>query len=162
MNTLFISIVLVLSVFSFIVILKKELKMKHLLEEKEKLFQNTLHSEYEIFRITSSYEKIKQIIEQDEKERKCFNYNELLKLKKDISISFSSFSNELQIACPTLSPDEIIFCCLLKAKIPLIVIMYCLGNNDISPLKQRKYRIHQKMLQCRCEKLFDSIFTKKR
>ncbi|GHU79065.1 hypothetical protein FACS1894145_2420 [Bacteroidia bacterium] len=134
--------------------------MNCLLEEKEKLFQNKLHSECEIFKISLSYEKIRQLSEKVEKERKCFNQEEHWKLQEEIKISFSTFIKKLQTNCPKLSSGEIVFCCLVKADIPLSIIIYCMGNTEMSALKQRKYRIRDKMRQCQCEELFDSIFKK--
>jgi hypothetical protein len=107
-----------------------------------------------------SYEKIRRLSEKEEKERKCFNHDEHRKLQEDIKVSFATFTKELQTACPKLSPGEIVFCCLVKVDIPLSVIVYCMGNTETSALKQRKYRIRDKMRQCQCEELFDSIFNK--
>jgi hypothetical protein len=144
--------------FFLFIVIRKELNLKRLLKEKEKLFRERLHPEFETFRITSSYQKISQLNEQEEKQRKCFNPEERQRLKDDIKISFSKFSEELQIACPRLSPDEIVFCCLAKSGISFPVIGLCFGNIDLHAVKQRKYRIRKKMLQVQCEKLFDSIF----
>ncbi|MDR3220273.1 MAG: hypothetical protein LBU22_15085 [Dysgonamonadaceae bacterium] len=153
-------IIFTLSVFFLLIVIRKELNLKRLLEEKEKLFRERLHPDFETFRITSSYQKISRLNEQEDKQRKCFNSEERQRLKDDIKISFTKFSEELQASCPGLSPDEIVFCCLVKSGIAISIIGFCFGNTDLHALKQRRYRIHKKMRHYQCEKLFDSIFTK--
>jgi hypothetical protein len=76
----------------------------------------------------------------------------------EINFTFTEFIHIIQDACPALTGEEIVFCCLSKLGLPASVVASCMGNVDLHAVNQRRYRIKKKMTEAKREELFVSIF----
>jgi hypothetical protein len=132
-------------------------EIEGLRKEKEEFIRQHALMERKLFEKTESYQRIKRMIEQKETNRKCFSPEEQRLLHQDIHHVFTWFIHTLQTACPPLTPDNILYCCLEKLRLPRSIIGLCMGAVDSIAGKARRYRIKKKMGQCK--KLFEAIFA---
>jgi hypothetical protein len=116
--------------------------------------------ERKVFRLTDSCFNIKQLHKQTEK--KCFNSDKQQKLRLDINTVFEDTIQKIGLFCPTLTNDDLVFCCLAKLNLSNIEIGYCMGSLGGSAIKQRKYRVNEKMSEAQCGMLFDYIFEERK
>jgi len=61
-------------------------------------------------------------------------------------------------ACPALTDEDVVFCCLIKTGLDKMVVSRCIGSPGRQAVNQRKYRIKKKMRETKCENLFEVIF----
>jgi len=121
---------------------KEEELTKHIFQLESKLFQKTI-----------SYHLIEK-----NSDGKYFDLNEQKQLYSDIFSTYTTLVSTIWVACPYLTIDDIIFCCLTKLGIRNSDICYCMGCVNKQTVNQRKYRIKKKMIEVKREDLFDVIF----
>jgi len=94
---------------------------------------------------------------------KCNNRNLNSEERKQLSIDLRHFLKyfikTIEEACPSLTAEDVIFCCLFKLRIDNSFIFRCMGNVGKQPVNQRKYRIKKKMEEAKCVFLFELIFN---
>ena len=92
--------------------------------------------------------------------KKCLTPNERQLLNVDIHYVFTRLIKTIKEACPSLTDDDVIFCCLAKSGLENSMVCRCMGSVSKQTTNQRKYRIKKKMKEAKCDFLFDMIFTK--
>jgi len=107
------------------------------------------------------YAKIMKLADQKESDNiKVLNPSERKELKKNIEFVYSDFIDDLAVLCPSLTEEDIFFCCLSKLKLSLFAISICTGYSQTSSSRQRKYRIKKKMTEkTNNSELYNSIFA---
>jgi len=108
--------------------------------ELNDLILDVFQLECKLFMKMDSY----RLIEQKCKE-KCLNFDERQILNSGIHYSFTRLIKTINSACPDLTEDDIIFCCLSKTGLDASIICRCLGSISKKTINQRKYRIKKKM-----------------
>ena len=91
--------------------------------------------------------------------KKCFNTDERQQLNIDIHDVFTRLIKTIKLACPSLTSEDVMFCCLAKLGLDNSVVGRCMGSVSKQTINQRKYRIKKKMKEVKCDFLFDMIFT---
>ncbi|HJC95627.1 MAG TPA: hypothetical protein H9925_04155 [Candidatus Phocaeicola gallinarum] len=122
-------------------ILQREQVIRQLEEEKTKL-------KIWLFEQTPIYKKIKQLASQKdvcEKERKVLSNAEREKLSAVLFDIYQNYVSELKEKYPRLTDDDLLFLCLLQAKLEPLTIAMCFGFTNTLPINQRKYRLKEKM-----------------
>ncbi len=89
---------------------------------------------------------------------KCLTHNERQYLSMDIHYVFTRLIKIIKQACPSLTDEDILFCCLAKSGLESSVICRSMGNVGTQATNQRRYRIKKKMREAKCDSLFDLIF----
>jgi len=117
------------------------------------LFLDVFQLECKLFMKMDSYRLIEQKCNE-----KCLNFDERQTLNSEIHYSFTRLIKTIKDACPDLTEEDIIFCCLSKTDLDASIICRCMGNNCKKSTIQRKYRIKKKMIEAGCETLFEVIF----
>jgi succinylglutamate desuccinylase len=126
---------------------------ERLRKENDELLRHIFRLGFQLFMQTESYRKMEQ-----KRNKKCFNSEERQQLHTDIHNTFTKLIQIILENCPKATKEDIIFCCLSKLGLDSAVICCCMGNVNKQTANQRKYRIHMKMKEVKCEDLFDSIF----
>ena len=90
---------------------------------------------------------------------KCLTPNERQLLNMDIHYVFVWLIETEQRACPSLTDEDVLFCCLTKLGLDNSIICRCMGSANKQAANQRKYRVKKKMKAAQCDFLFDIIFT---
>ena len=122
--------------------------------ELNELILYTFQLERKLFMKTDSYSLIEQKCN-----NKCLTTYEIQQLNKDVRYAFVWLIKTIVDACPNLTVEDIIFCCLAKSGIDHSIIYRCMGNVNKKPVNQRKYRIKKKMEEAQCSFLFELIFS---
>jgi hypothetical protein len=122
--------------------------------EWNELINDVFNLECKLFMKMDSFRLIEQKCE-----KKCLDSNERQLLTADISYVYTRLIKTIKEVCPSLTDEDITFCCLEKAGLNSTVVSHCMGNINKQPVNQRKYRIKRKMEEAKCDFLFDMIFT---
>ena len=122
-------------------------------QKDEELTRHIFQLESKLFRNTISY----QLIEQNNS-GKFFNSNEQKQLFSDVFSVYTKLINTIWVVCPSLTSEDIIYCCLTKHGLTNTEICCCMGSVNKQTVNQRKYRIKKKMLDVKREDLFNLIF----
>ena len=122
--------------------------------EYNELILDVFNLECKLFMKMDSYRLIEQKCS-----KKCLNPNERLQLNTDIHYVFKRLITTVKEACPSLTDEDIIFCCLAKSGLENAVVCRCIGSVSKQTTNQRKYRIKKKIIEAKCEFLLDMIFT---
>jgi hypothetical protein len=121
---------------------------------------NRFDAERVTFRLTTSYRRIEQLEKQEQK--KYFTVTEQKEFQSEINRIFKDSIRQIRSFCPALTDEDLVFCYLAAEwDLPNSTMCYCFGNCSSLPIKQRKYRIKEKMTEAQCEAIFDCIFNKK-
>lgn len=110
--------------------------------------ERELELQKKLFFKTSIYKRIivlgKQNIsrKKDMKVLTCKERQNLDFLIKDI---FGVFIHKLKAKCPSLTEEDLLFCCLSKLDFSIQLISLCFGITDTNSIRQRKYRIKKKL-----------------
>ena len=121
--------------------------------ELNELLPEVLSMECKLFTKMDSYRLIEQKCD-----KKCLAPDEKQRLNVDIHYVFSWLIKTVTAACPNLTEDDIVFCCLEKTGLDSITICHCMGCISKQAVNQRKYRIKKKMHEAHCDDLFELIF----
>ena len=114
----------------------------------------------EILRKTNIFSHVIKLNSQkkDKKVGTILNNDEQDTLKKEIFITFETFIESLRKNCTSLTEDDLLLCCLSLLKLPNLTIGMCFGSSDANKIKQRKFRIKEKMNNSNYSFLFNFIF----
>ncbi|NDV82450.1 lipopolysaccharide assembly protein LapB [Bacteroides sp. 51] len=94
------------------------------------------------------YKKITKLAQQTESnDAKVLNPSEREELKNIIKFVYADLIEDLQSSCPSLTEEDILFCCLAKLNLSMFAISICTGYSQTSPSRQRKFRIKKKMVE---------------
>lgn len=121
--------------------------------EMNELILDVFNLECKLFMKMDSYRLIEQKCND-----KCLSSNEQQLLNSEIHYVFTRLIKILTEACPGLTEEDLVFCCLEKSGLDYLVVCHCMGSVGKKPENQRKYRIKKKMEEARCDELFDVIF----
>jgi len=122
--------------------------------ELNELILDVFQLECKLFMKMDSYRLIEQKCS-----KKCLDPNERQLLNSEIRYVFTRLIKTITEACPDLTEEDVIFCCLAKSDLDNSVICRCMGSISKKTVNQRKYRIKKKMKKAKCDFLFDIIFT---
>ena len=134
----------------------KEHQYKCLQVEHEELKQYVFQLESKLFSKTDAYRLIEQKCH-----KKCLNPDERKQLYTDIHYVFTRLIETIRKACPSLTEEDVMFCCLVKLGLDNSIVCRCMGSISKQTVNQRKYRIKKKMKEAKCDFLFDMIFVRK-
>ena len=90
--------------------------------------------------------------------RKCLNQDERKQLFLDIHYVFKRLIRIIKNSCPSLTNEDVMFCCLKKSGLDNKMAGHCIGCSSRPAVNQRRYRIKKKMKEFGCDYLFDMIF----
>ena len=122
--------------------------------ELNELILDVFNLECKLFFRMDSYRLIEQKCGE-----KCLNPDEKELLRSEIHYVFTRLIKTITKACPELTEEDILFCCLAKSGLDSLVIGRCIGSVSKQSVNQRKYRIKKKMQEADCSSLFEMIFT---
>jgi len=122
--------------------------------ELNELLLDVFNLECKLFMKMDSFRLIEQKCD-----KKCLSPNERQLLNEEIHYVFERLIKTVKESCPSLTDEDIIFCCLTKSGLDFKIISNCMGSISRQSVNQRKYRIKKKMQEARCDFLFDMIFT---
>ncbi|GHU89121.1 hypothetical protein FACS1894155_05390 [Bacteroidia bacterium] len=128
----------------------------HTIMEYDELLRDVFRLECQLFMKMDSYRLIEQKCS-----KKCFNLNERQLLNEDIHSVFIRLIKIIKEACPDLTGEDVMFCCLSRIGLDNSVICRCMGSVSKQTINQRKYRIKKKMREAECDSLFEMIFVRK-
>ena len=132
----------------------KENEYKYLQGEYNKLIHDVFQLECKLFMKMDSYRLIEQKCN-----KKCLNLDERQQLKTDVYYVFTRLIKTIKQACPSLTDEDVTFCCLAKSGLDNLIVCRCMGSVSKQTVNQRKYRIKKKMKEVKCDFLFDIIFV---
>jgi len=118
------------------------------------LILDLFQSECKLFMTTDSSRLIKQKCN-----NKCLSPDERQQLNREVRYVFTRLIKTMKEACPSLTAEDITFCCLAKLGLDNLLISHCMGDVNKQPVNQRKYRIKKKMEESNCIFLFELIFS---
>ena len=128
--------------------------------KSQRYLLNRFDTERIAFRLTASYRRIELLEKQETK--KYFTLMEQKEFLSEINRVFKDTTREIRVLCPTLTDEDLILCYLVvEWNLSNAIICFCFGNGDSAPVKQRKYRIKEKMKEVQSEEIFDYIFNNK-
>ena len=110
--------------------------------------------ECKLFMKTDSYHIIEQKCN-----NKCLTPNEMQQLNAEVQYDFTLLIKTIKKACPSLTDEDVLFCCLEKSGLDRSFIAHSMGDVNKQPINQRKYRIKKKMEEAKCDFLFELIFS---
>lgn len=119
----------------------------------EELMNDVFELESKLFMKTDSYRLIEQKCH-----KKCLNLDERKQICIDIHYVFTRLIRMIKNSCPSLTDEDVTFCCLKRLGLENHIAGRCIGGISRQSANQRKYRIKKKMKEARCEHLFDMIF----
>lgn len=132
--------------------------------KKEELFQlmkiDTINY-CEQFKKRPIYKRIIELSNQiKDKDYKILTYTEQEVLDQEIKKRFSRFISEVKSSFPGLTDDDIKLCCLSLLKLDTNSISLCFTVSGANTIKQRRFRIKQKMADESGNSLmYDFIFS---
>ena len=122
--------------------------------ELNELILDVFNLECKLFFRMDSYRLIEQKCVE-----KCLNPDEKELLRSNVHYVFERLIKTIKEACPELTEEDILFCCLAKSGLDSLMMGRCVGSVSRQSVNQRKYRIKKKMQEAECDFLFDMIFT---
>ncbi len=127
--------------------------LNFLLKEYEELIRYIFKVECDLFMKMESY----RILEQ-KRNLQSLSQKEQQQFYKDIYSVFVKLTQTIQDACPDLTKEDIVFCCLMRLGLDNTTISCCMGNITLQAFNQRKYRIKKKLKETESNELIDLIF----
>lgn len=121
--------------------------------EVKELINDIFELERKLFMMMDSC----RLLEQKCKEN-CLSSDEQKQLSIDIHYVFVYLIKVINNCCSDLTNEDILFCCLKKAGLEIMIAGRCVGSYSRQSINQRKYRIKKKMKSSGCDYLFDLIF----
>jgi hypothetical protein len=133
---------------------ERETENERLRKENDELLRHVFRMGCQLFIQTDSYKKLAQ-----KRNKKCFNTEERQQLHIEIHNAFAKLIQIIQKACPDLTNEDIVFCCLSQLDLDSSALCCCMGIVNKQAVNQRRYRIRKKMKEKECDTLFDRIFN---
>jgi tetratricopeptide (TPR) repeat protein len=171
----FITILFIATVLIILRNLKKKTIQRNqeleLLKKKEELIQLGQKNYYTVlkqiinfqcnqFKGIPIFSRITDLNSQINNQKATLTYKEQDILKDELYKIFNTSINKFQIRCPTLTEGDMIYCCLSLLKLSNSAISICFGSSDKNKIKQRKFRIKEKMTkETNNSDLFTFIFN---
>jgi len=121
--------------------------------EYDELIHDIFQLECKLFMKMDSYRLIKQKCGE-----KCLTQDEKQLLNSEIHYVFERLIKTITEYCPSLTDNDVIFCCLTKSGLDNTSIYHSMGDVSKQPINQRKYRIKKKMKEANCNFLFELMF----
>ena len=121
--------------------------------EYDELINYTFQLESKLFKKTDSY-----LLLEKKCSTKCFSPAEKQQLEKDVHYVFTRLVKTITQACPDLTCEDIIYCCLMKLGLQSDDIARCMGSFSKQAINQRKYRVRKKIKETKCSFLHNILF----
>ncbi len=151
-------------------ILKEEIKVlshaneinehKHadILNQRIKLWHQSLQICVRLFKTTTSYKKIQSIETSKNRKDKEITQEEISMINQEINEAFIEAIQELLEQYPSLTQDDLYYCILSYLQLSNNTIKACMKTGSQSALNQRRYRIKKQL----SELSFSIIFEDKK
>ena len=142
---------------------ERESNLEVLIQRKKEIESSLVEYQHTIFKEKKSHRMLAEFMKPQNTDKKLLNSKEQKQLQKDIFSSYVVFINQLKMECPSLSENDILFCCLLKLGIQYKQVHLLYGFSNSNTIRQRKSSIKKKMFASEnpSEDLYNSIFSDK-
>lgn len=134
-----------------------EHKYMDILNQRIKLWHQSLQICGRLFKTTPSFKKIQSMETSKNKKDKEITQEEISMIYQNISESFIEAMQELLEQYPNLTQDDLYYCILNYLQLSNNTIKVCMKAGSQSALTQRKYRIKKQL----CDLSFSIIFGAK-
>lgn len=92
------------------------------------------------------YKRIQKLTLQSlDEDIKLLSQTDRAELEKIVGMLYANFMKELRKVCPSLTDNDLYFCCLVNMGFSLQAISICTGFMDTTAARQRKSRIKKKL-----------------
>ena len=122
-----------------------EHKYAAILNQRIKLWHQSLQICVRLFKTTTSYKKIQSIETSKNKKEKEITQEEISMIYQDINESFIEAMQELLEQYPNLTQDDLYYCILNYLQLSNNTIKVCMKTESQSALNQRRYRIKKQL-----------------
>lgn len=122
-----------------------EHKYAAILNQRIKLWHQSLQICVRLFKTTTSYKKIQSIETSKNKKEKEITQEEISMIYQDINESFIEAMQELLGQYPNLTQDDLYYCILNYLQLSNNTIKVCMKTESQSALNQRRYRIKKQL-----------------
>ena len=116
-----------------------------ILNQRIKLWHQSLQICVRLFKTTTSYKKIQSIETSKNKKEKEITQEELSLIYQEINEAFIEAMQELLEQYPSLTQDDLYYCILNYLQLSNNTIKVCMKAGSQSALTQRKYRIKKQL-----------------
>ena len=116
-----------------------------ILNQRIKLWHQSLQICVRLFKTTTSYKKIQSIETSKNKKEKEITQEELSLIYQEINEAFIEAMQELLEQYPSLTQDDLYYCILNYLQLSNNTIKICMKAGSQSALTQRKYRIKKQL-----------------
>ena len=122
-----------------------EHKYADILNQRIKLWQQSLQIGVRLFKTTTSHKKIQSIETSKNKRDKEITQEEISLIYQEINEAFIEAMQELLEQYPSLTQDDLYYCILNYLQLSNNTIKICMKAGSQSALTQRKYRIKKQL-----------------
>ena len=122
-----------------------EHKYADILNQRIKLWQQSLQIGVRLFKTTTSHKKIQSIETSKNKRDKEITQEEISLIYQEINEAFIEAMQELLEQYPNLTQDDLYYCILNYLQLSNNTIRVCMKAGSQSALTQRKYRIKKQL-----------------
>lgn len=127
-----------------------------ILNQRIKLWHQSLQICVRLFKTTTSYKKIQSIETSKNKKEKEITQEELSLIYQEINEAFIEAMQELLEQYPSLTQDDLYYCILNYLQLSNNTIKVCMKAGSQSALTQRKYRINKQLSDLSFSIIFDA------
>ena len=127
-----------------------------ILNQRIKLWHQSLQICVRLFKTTTSYKKIQSIETSKNKKEKEITQEELSLIYQEINEAFIEAMQELLEQYPSLTQDDLYYCILNYLQLSNNTIKVCMKAGSQSALTQRKYRIKKQLSDLSFSIIFDA------
>ena len=127
-----------------------------ILNQRIKLWHQSLQICVRLFKTTTSYKKIQSIETSKNKKEKEITQEELSLIYQEINEAFIEAMQELLEQYPSLTQDDLYYCILNYLQLSNNTIKVCMKAGSQSALSQRKYRIKKQLSDLSFSIIFDA------
>ena len=127
-----------------------------ILNQRIKLWHQSLQICVRLFKTTTSYKKIQSIETSKNKKEKEITQEELSLIYQEINEAFIEAMQELLEQYPSLTQDYLYYCILNYLQLSNNTIKVCMKAGSQSALTQRKYRIKKQLSDLSFSIIFDA------
>ena len=127
-----------------------------ILNQRIKLWHQSLQICVRLFKTTTSYKKIQSIETSKNKKEKEITQEELSLIYQEINEAFIEAMQELLEQYPSLTQDDLSYCILNYLQLSNNTIKVCMKAGSQSALTQRKYRIKKQLSDLSFSIIFDA------
>ena len=127
-----------------------------ILNQRIKLWHQSLQICVRLFKTTTSYKKIQSIETSKNKKEKEITQEELSLIYQEINEAFIEAMQELLEQYPSLTQDDLYYCILNYLQLSNNTIKVCMKAGSQSALTKRKYRIKKQLSDLSFSIIFDA------